>query len=248
MGREKFTEIPMRTWNWLGVNEVITGVEAEVKTLSIAANEIRKLNQINLSKENSAKKLHIKVETNAQLELTVVDLAESDSASEIIIDLEGDDSKVDIAAVYFGGASNKLDLNYVVHQKGKRTEANMFVSGALSDSCDKIFRGTLDFVRGSKGSVGREREDVIVLSDTVRNRSVPLMLSAEDEVDGHHAVSVGRIDEEKLFYLMSRGLDRVEAEKLIVEAMFNPVLARLEDTTLRDEIHEAIQRRLGGVK
>ncbi len=74
------------------------------------------------------------------------------------------------------------------------------------------------------------------------------MLSAEDEVDGHHAVSVGRIDEEKLFYLMSRGLDRVEAEKLIVEAMFNPVLDRLEDTVLRDEIYETIQRRLSGVK
>ena len=47
---------------------------------------------------------------------------------------------------------------------------------------------------------------------------------------------------------MSRGLDRFEAEKLIVEAMFNPILERLEDTKLRDEIYEAIQRRLGGVK
>ena len=243
-----FTEIPMRTWNWLGVNEVTTEAESEVETLNVAANESKKLNQINLSKEKSAKKLHVKVEANAQVELTVVDLSENDSASEIVIDLDGDDSKVDIAAAYFGSASNKLDLNYIVHQRGKRTEANMFVSGALSGDCDKIFRGTLDFVKGSKGSVGREREDVIVLSDTVRNRSVPLMLSGEDEVDGHHAVSVGRIDEDKLFYLMSRGLDRVEAEKLIVEAMFNPILDRLEDTNLRDEIYEAIQRRLGGVK
>ena len=248
MGRKNFTNIPLKTWNWLGVNEVQTDVEAEVETFSVAANENKKLTQINMSSADSAKKLHIKVEENAQLELTVVDLSESDSASEIVIDLDGDDSKVDLAAVYFGDGGNKLDLNYIIHQRGRRTEANMFVSGALAGDCDKIFRGTLDFVKGSKGSVGREREDVIVLSDTVRNRSVPLMLSGEDEVDGHHAVSVGRIDEDKLFYLMSRGLDKVEAEKLIVEAMFNPVLDRLEDTTLRDEIYETIQRRLGGVK
>ena len=243
-----FTKIPMRTWNWLGVNEVTTEVEAEVETLKVAANEAKRLSQVNLAKDKTAKKLHIKVEANAQLELTVVDLSENDSANEIVIDLDGDDSKVDIAAAYFGSGDSRLDLNYIVHQRGKRTEANMFVSGALSGDCDKIFRGILDFVRGSKGSVGREREDVIVLSDTVRNRSVPLMLSGEDAVDGHHAVSVGRIDEEKLFYLMSRGLDRFEAEKLIVEAMFNPILERLEDTKLRDEIYEAIQRRLGGVK
>ena len=245
---KKFTEIPMRTWNWFGVNEVTTEVDAEVETLNIIANETKKINQINMSNDKTAKKLHVKVEANAHLDLTVVYLSENDSASEIIIDLDGDNSKVDIATAYFVGANNKLDLNYIVHQRGRRTEANMFVRGALSGDCDKIFRGTLDFVKGSKGSVGREREDVIVLSDTVRNRSVPLMLSGEDEVDGHHAVSVGRIDEDKLFYLMSRGLDRLEAEKLMVEAMFNPVLERLEDEKLINEISEIIERRLTDVK
>ena len=244
----KFTEIPMRTWNWLGVNEVQTDVEAEVENFRVAANETRKLYQINLSKDEAAKKLHIKVEANAQVELTIVDLSENDSASEIVIDLDGDDSKVDIAAAYFGDGDSKLDLNYIIHQRGRRTKVNMFVSGALSGNCNKIFRGTLDFVKGSKGSVGREREEVIVLSDTVRNRSVPLMLSGEDEVDGHHAVSVGRIDEDKLFYLMSRGLDRIEAEKLIVEAMFNPILKRLNDEKLIGEISEIIERRLTDVE
>ena len=141
---KNFTEIPMRTWNWLGVNEVSTEAEAEIETLTIAANETKKLNQINVSNDKSAKKLHVKVGANAHLELTIVDLSENDLASEIIIDLDGDDSKVDISAAYFGSASNKLDLNYIVHQRGKRTEANMFVNGALSGDCDKIFRGTLD--------------------------------------------------------------------------------------------------------
>ena len=120
----------------------------------------------------------------------------------------------------------------------------MNVRGALSGKCDKIFRGTLDFQRGSKGSVGRELEEVVILSEGTRNRSVPLMLSGEDDVDGHHAVSVGRLDEEKIFYLMSRGLDKAEAERLIVEAAFNPVVEKIADENLRDEIAAEIQRRL----
>ena len=146
--------------------------------------------------------------------------------------------------VYFGDGKRRLDFNYIIRQRGLRTSAEMNIRGALNDECDKIFRGTLDFERGTKGSVGRELEEVIILSDTVRNRSVPLMLSNEDDVDGHHAVSVGRLDDEKIFYLMSRGLDKVEAEKLIVEAAFNPVLEKISDESLRAEILDELQRRL----
>ena len=243
----KFNGIPMRTWNWLGVNEVKTELEPEVQTMSINAGEFKKLTEVNLSKEVSAKKLHFKVADNAQLDLIVVDLSEADCFSEIVIDLEGNDSKANISAAYFGFGNRKIDLNYIIHQQGKRSEAKMDVKGALSGNCDKIFRGTLDFVKGAKGSIGREKEEVIVLSDTVRNRSVPLMLSSEDEVDGHHAVSVGRMDEEKLFYLMSRGLNKLEAEKLIVEAAFNPIITQLDDEKLIDKISEIIERRLTNV-
>ena len=241
---KKFSEIPMRTWNWLGVNEVSTEVESEEKNFIVNANESKKISEVNLSKNSSAKKIHVTVEENANIDLIVVDLSENDSFNEIIVDLNGDNSKANITAAYFCFGDNKLDLNYIINQRGKKTDATMDVKGALNGHCDKIFRGTLNFEKGTKGSIGREKEEVIVLSDEVRNRSVPLMLSHEDEVDGHHAVSIGRIDEEKLFYLMSRGLDKIESEKLIVEAAFNPVINLLDDEELIKKISEVIERRL----
>ena len=84
-----------------------------------------------------------------------------------------------------------------------------------------------------------------VLSGKVRNSSIPIMLSGEDDVDGHHAVSIGKIDEEKMFYLMSRGLDLKESRRLIVEAAFNPVLDKIASEELRDEIDSYIKGRLG---
>ena len=72
------------------------------------------------------------------------------------------------------------------------------------------------------------------------------MRSHEGDVDGHHAVSIGKMDEEKLFYLMSRGLDDRAAQQLIVEASFEPVLARIENDELRAEIAHYLERRLLG--
>ena len=72
-----------------------------------------------------------------------------------------------------------------------------------------------------------------------------LRVLAAFPVDGQHAVSIGKIDEEKMFYLMSRGLDLKESRRLIVEAAFNPVLDKIASEELRDEIDSYIKGRLG---
>ena len=238
-------EIPLKTWRWLGVNQLQTSAQVENQIISVPDGEIKKLSAVNLSNDNIARKIKISVGKGARVEFISADLGRGDYSADVEIDLLGDDSAADLEAVYFGDAERKLDFNYVIRQHGKRTSANMNVRGALTGKSDKIFRGTLDFKRGAKNSTGRELEEVIILSEGTRNRSVPLMLAAEDQIDGHHAVSVGRLDEEKIFYLMSRGLDKSEAERLIVEAAFNPVIEKIPDENLRDDLLESLQQRLG---
>ena len=244
MDEKIFSEIPLRTWRWLGVNDVKTSAQVEEQIIDVADGETKIFAEVNLSAENVARRIKISVGKSARVEFISADAGLGDYSADVEIDLRGDDSAADLEAVYFGDGKRRLDFNYVIRQHGKRTSANMNVRGALSDKCDKIFRGTLDFQRGAKGSTGRELEEVIILSAGTRNRSVPLMLAAEDEVDGHHAVSIGRLDEEKIFYLMSRGLDKSEAERLIVEAAFNPVVDKIPDDNLRGELLETLQRRL----
>ena len=239
-----FGAIPMRTWRWLGVNEMKTAAPIEERTIEIADGETQQVVEIIDADNPIAKRIKINVGSRARVEVTAIDINRADSSVELTIDLNGDDSSAEVESVYFGADDRKIDLNYIIRQIGRRTDAVMNVRGALADRSEKNFRGTLDFQRGSKGSVGRESEEVVLLSEDVRNRSVPLMLSHEDDVDGHHAVSIGRLDEEKLFYLESRGLDRSQAERLMVEAAFAPVLERLDDETLRAELDEKIQRRL----
>lgn len=271
---EIFSAIPMRTWRWLGVNEAkypenidssvnkqkITVEENEIKDLvivnrtagqyeleiEVAKNAKINLVQVQLIPEDApyTSRVTVNVADGGLFSYTAVETGAKHTASELTVNLNGKESIADIWSLYFGTGSSKIDLNYIIRQKGRQTDANMQVRGALLGSAEKIFRGTLDFIEGAKGSVGREDEEVVLLSPTVRNRSVPIMLSHEDDVDGHHAVSVGRMDENKLFYLMSRGLDIAEAQKLIVEASFNPVLDRIGDENLRREIDTYLQERL----
>lgn len=269
-----FSRIPMRTWRWLGVNEsrIPADIDEHVKTQKILVEADKEDEVVLTQREGGQYELQVHIEEGAKLHLvnaqlvpddalytcrvkvfvgkgatfayTVVEAGARHTATELHVDLVGDDSKADIWGLYFGDGESVIDLNYVIRQGGRRTDANMQVRGALLGKSEKIFRGTLDFLEGSKGSVGREDEEVVLLSPNVRNRSVPIMLSHEDDVDGHHAVSVGKMDEDKLFYLMSRGLDLAEAQRLVVEASFNPVLDRIPDEELKAEIDTYLQRRL----
>ena len=205
------------------------------------------LSVVQLAPHDAERALSLEVELaeDAELRLTMIEMGAKESTTKVTVDLIGGRAKADIASIYFVDGKRKLDLNYHVKQRGRETDASMFVDGALLDEAEKTFRGTLDFIQGSVSSVGREKESVILLSPKVRNRSVPLMLSGEGDVDGQHAVSIGKMDEAKLFYLMSRGLDLAEARRLVVEASFLPVLERLPDEALREEIKDYLERRIG---
>lgn len=274
MEQNIFSEIPMRTWRWLGVNEahVPENLSDTIQKKQIFVGAGQKDEVVLTNREGGQLEVQVHIEEGGQLHLVNAQLAPADTAgtsrvkvyvgkgaafhyttieagashtvAELIVDMAGDESVSDIWGLYFGDGARKIDLNYVIRQKGRRTDANMQVRGALLGTSEKTFRGTLDFIEGAKGSVGRENEEVVLLSPSVRNRSVPIMLSHEDDVDGHHAVSVGKIDEGKLFYLMSRGLSMADAQRLVVEASFHPVLDRIKDEALKEEIDTYLQGRL----
>ncbi|MBO4852186.1 MAG: SufD family Fe-S cluster assembly protein [Schwartzia sp.] len=191
-----------------------------------------------------ADKVKVALAENARIVYTAVNLGGARIADLLDVDLVGDGSSADVVALYYADGQQKIDMNYIARQRGKNTDASLDVQGGLAGRAEKIFRGTLDFVRGTVGSVGRERESVTLLSPNVVNRSAPLMLSGEAEVDGRHATSVGRLDEEKLYYLTSRGLSEADARRLVVLAAAAPVLERVTDAALADEIRTFIERRL----
>ena len=82
------------------------------------------------------------------------------------------------------------------------------------------------------------------LDKTVNAHSIPTLFCYEDDVIGAHSASIGKIDQDKLFYLMSRGFSEKAAKRLVVESSFGPVFDAIEDEKIVEEIKEIIGRRI----
>lgn len=158
--------------------------------------------------------------------------------------LAGDRSDFKEETIYFGDGARRLDFNYITRHTGKKTTTSMTASGALFGESDKVYRGSMDFIHGCSKSKGREAENTLLFSPEARNRTIPLILCDEEDVDGQHAATIGKINKDLLYYLMSRGLSEAQARQLAVEAEFNPVIAKIPDEAVRKEIREYLERRI----
>ncbi len=155
--------------------------------------------------------------------------------------LLGDASTFDNHTGYLCRNKQSYDMNYVADQMGKKTVSNMIFRGVLLDEAVKTFRGTLDFKSGSAGSVGDEQEDTLLLSPDVINRTMPVILCGEEDVDGRHGASIGQLGDDTLFYMESRGIDEEAAKKLMIRARMESIARMIPDEAIIVRIQQFIR-------
>lgn len=147
-----------------------------------------------------------------------------------------EDAKIIVDGMYILDDRNILDMMYMAKHEEKNGNTNLLLEGAMLDNSTKLFKGIIDFKKGSTGSVADEKETVMLLSDEAKQKSLPILLSSESDITGNHAATVGKIDEKKLFYLKSRGIDEEEAAGLLILANFEKILLNIYDENLREMI------------
>lgn len=157
--------------------------------------------------------------------------------------LAGDESGFKAEIAYNVSGDDLLDINDVVRHIGRNTECEINAAGALSGHAKKLFRGTIDFIKGAAGAVGNEREEVLLVDETVTNQTIPLILCAEEDVVGNHGASIGRPDEELLFYLTSRGISAEEAYRILKNAKLEAACGKIWDDATRQELLALLHER-----
>lgn len=123
----------------------------------------------------------------------------------------------------------RLDMNYEAIHLGKKTTSEMTASGVLADGGFKLFRGTIDLRKGCAGAVGNELENVLMMDDTTHNQTLPVILCGEEDVVGNHGATIGRLDEELIYYLESRGMAREEIYDMMARARVDAVIRKIPD-------------------
>lgn len=201
---------------------------------------------VNLMNEESSNILSIdgKLEEESILNYTIVDFGGKTSITNLYTNLSGKESQNSINTIYLGSNEEKIDINYIAECFGEKTSINMEVQGALKDKAKKNFKGTIDFKKGSKKAFGDEAENCMLLSNTSKSISLPILLCSEEDVEGNHSSSSGKVSDKELFYIMSRGFDKKSAEKLLVRAKFNSILETIKNPEIKGEILYEIDQKL----
>lgn len=183
-----------------------------------------------------------KIEKDATVEFIHVDLGAKETYTNYEVNLLESGATSLISGAYFVDQERIHDINYHINHIGDHTNSDMSINGALKDLARKRFVGTLDFKTGSHGSEGGEEEFVTLIDEEVKSVALPLLLAREHDIVGNHAASAGRIDQDMLIYLMSRGLSEKEAKGIVVEAKMTPTIDLVPDEALREEIKAFIHQ------
>ena len=182
------------------------------------------------------------LEKNSILNYTIAEIGGNNKISNYFSQLKGENAENLLNVIYLGKEKETIDINYNIETYGERAKAYINVQGAINDYAKKNFKGTIDFKEGSKKAIGKENENCMILSPYAKSKSLPMLLCHEEEVEGEHGVASGRIDENKLFYIMTKGISYEDARKLIIKANFNDIIRKINDESLEKLIDEEINK------
>jgi len=204
---------------------------------------IVKVQRFNNNSDNFDSNFSI-VSNRGELNWIPVELGSRTSVTNNENTLSEDGSRATINNVYFADGDRKMDLGFKINHQGRHSVSEIDSKGVLKDRAKKVFRGDLFFQKGASQSDGSEREEVLLLDKTVDSDSIPALFCEEDDVEGEHAVSAGQIDQQRLYYLMSRGMTEAEAKRMMIEAAFNPIFDMIPLSDLKGSVINEIKTRI----
>ena len=179
---------------------------------------------------------------DAKLDISYIEIGASHSLVNIRNILEGDRSRVVEDGIYFKEGEEFLDILATNEHYGNDTDSDAMFNGALKDRTKKNWKGVVDLRQGCVSANGKIGDYSMMFSDEVKNKTAPILLCAEKEVAGNHAASVGRLNKDMLFYIMSRGFDKKQAESMMLQATFAKTLDKIEDESLRESLRKRFRQ------
>lgn len=155
--------------------------------------------------------------------------------------LIGDRSTSELKSVVVGTGDQKINLTSKIVQYGKETNGYILKHGVMRENASSVFNGIGYIKHGGTKSIANQESRVLMLSENARGDANPILLIDEDDVEAGHAASVGRVDLEQLYYLMSRGISQKEAERLVIHGFLDPVVRELPIEDVKRQLREVIE-------
>ncbi|RKD21736.1 Fe-S cluster assembly protein SufD [Ammoniphilus oxalaticus] len=186
---------------------------------------------------------HATVERDGRVEWVLGEMNDGNTVTENMSHLLGDGSTSDSKVITIAsGAQRENVVSRAVHT-GKHTDSQVLIKGVTKDESSAILNGITFIEKGAIRANGEQTERLLMLSPDARGDANPILLIDEDDVTAGHAASAGQLNPMEIFYLMSRGLSRLEAQRLIIDGFVAPVVDELE-SGLKTHLQQTIERKV----
>lgn len=144
--------------------------------------------------------------------------------------------------VFLGRGMEHIDFTTNMYHNTENTTNDVLVDGILKDESSSVYRGLIKIEKEAQKTNSYLANHILKLGEKTLANSIPSLKIDANDVKASHGATVGQIDEEHMFYLMARGLSRQEAEKLIVEGFFEPVIQKIPLEELREKIRGMVRK------
>jgi len=192
---------------------------------------------------NIVNSIYAQLERDSNLTIHNISTGAGLSRSRMDIDLLGNGSEFSLDGIYFGEEKQIHDNRVFVNHLGKNTSSNMITKGVLGDESSSIFTGTIHIAEGAEKTESHQENRNILLSEEATAQSVPNLEILCDDVICSHGSSVGPIEENVYHYVMARGVEKVDADKLLIKGFFNEVINNSEWEIIHDKVSEIIEKK-----
>ena len=183
---------------------------------------------------------------DASVTFVLAELGSKVNITNIGAGLKGNGSAGELVGVFFTDHDQRFAISSLSNHDALSTNAETLVKGVLTDESRVEFDGMIRIQPKAQRTASFLSAHALLLSKKSRAELIPGLEIAANEVSASHGATSGQIDEEQLFYLMVRGIARPEAERIIVQGFFEPVLQRIPLENLRARLRRGIVRRMSG--
>jgi Fe-S cluster assembly protein SufD len=160
------------------------------------------------------------------------------------LDLAGEGAQGRMSGFYFTDGNQHLDHDTQQNHLAPRTTSDLLFKGALKGKSRSVWQGMIYVAPGAQRTDGYQANRNLVLSEGARADSIPGLEILADDVRCTHGATVGKLEQEPLFYLKSRGIPQAEAEKIVVEGFFDPIFQRIPFEGVRERFQEYIANKM----
>ena len=154
----------------------------------------------------------------------------------------GQGSSCSNLGIFMGKGKEHIDFTTNAYHNAENTTNDILVDGILKDESSSVYRGLIKIPKEGQKTNSYLANHILKLGGKTLANSIPSLKIDANDVKASHGATVGQINEEHLFYLMARGLSRQEAERLIIEGFFEPVIQKIPLEELREKIREMVRR------